>query len=956
MRLVLVGAGYEDNLAIPHNVAGRAMLRELANLDHAANHAVEELRTDRAWDRGLESLVEPTIVVVLAAHGGADGRGAYLLPHDADTEDAEGNRVRVEKVLDRLSRLPASKNKVLILDATQFTAHWPLGMLANTFAPALQQMEDRILQIPNLVVLSSSGSEQRSWTNPEWGTTVFGHYLIEGMRGEAEADGNAGITALELYSYLQRQVAGWARHNRGAWQTPVLLPLGAAGEKRAMAITVSRSRPGHAPAVANAKGGFTAPPQLRAAWEHFHQLQAVVPSPAVQFPHVWRMYQAALLRYEQLLQYGAEEAAARLQQRLVELEEQMRQPSAVSFRSLDNTLTMPALAGVETRPAAAAVPEVDRLLKELWEAPSVAEAQQKWKMWTQKEAEAKAPLPVRRDLTGLLLERIASDPESLGRAASLLRLLRAADVPPPAEAHFAVMLARDLPDGTTTEHAQVVALAVRVRLLAERAATSLRPGVHAYTEAIHPWIETQLLAADEQRQLGQDLLFSSAPADWHKSRELLQAAQACYERVQHHAEQVRQALAIRDSVSARLPAYSHWAAGHPRRSAIDTSNLEPEVAQAWQDLHRLYQLLESPAVQLLHEPIPAGASPPPDSLVAQAQRVATTFGQVEQRFEHVVEALTAARTLTPTEALSVWLDTESVLALPFVDPARRMSLLNRQHELSLRLAQDGSSSPSLAEDDSASKLFRRQARREGDMALAVLGQQWFDQLAEPLQENQLQTRHRLEVFGVEEKWWQSLALAGQRIGQQFQRMPVAIKRLRAPEPRADLAQYRHAMLEADGLVRLLEPALTLPRGFDPAGECRRLQRAEFFLGQARRTLADHWFDESPTAEPYFRAAGRLFLADARSQLLATSGGRVAVNSPATVALFAGLDHRLNLPGELIVVDAATQVPILTSEQQFERQYRLVPSTKDDWLPAGNPVLWLQSSSGLRLWSLWSGNA
>ena len=111
-------------------------------------------------------------------------------------------------------------------------------------------------------------------------------------------------------------------------------------------------------------------------------------------------------------------------------------------------------------------------------------------------------------------------------------------------------------------------------------------------------------------------------------------------------------------------------------------------------------------------------------------------------------------------------------------------------------------------------------------------------------------------------------------------------------------------------------------------------------------MADHWFDESPTAEPYFRAAGRLFLADARSQLLATSGGRVAVNSPATVALFAGLDHRLNLPGELIVVDAATQVPILTSEQQFERQYRLVPSTKDDWLPAGNPVLWLQSSSGL----------
>ena len=194
------------------------------------------------------------------------------------------------------------------------------------------------------------------------------------------------------------------------------------------------------------------------------------------------------------------------------------------------------------------------------------------------------------------------------------------------------------------------------------------PAVHAYTEAIHPWIETQLLAADEQRQLGQDLLFSSAPADWHKSRELLQAAQACYERVQHHAEQVRQA------------------AGHPRQRQRPFAGLLSLGGRP------------SAAVRYRHVEPGAGVRQPGKACTACTSswkaRPCNCFmnrSRSEPAHRRIASSLDSAhgddvlvrwnnglntssrrgqtaRTLTPTEALSVWLDTESVFALPFVGP------------------------------------------------------------------------------------------------------------------------------------------------------------------------------------------------------------------------------------------------------------------------------------------------
>src|SRR5262249_21390904 len=146
-RLVVLSAGYETNLAVPHNVPGRTAATELAawgrqrdahpSLDIEGQPA--ELTNDLSTlAKSIDAAREATFVLFLAGYGAADQDGPYLIPQDTDATDPRyreqgvpphkilERRVYLSKVLDQLKRLPGSTKKLLILDATQVAAHWPL--------------------------------------------------------------------------------------------------------------------------------------------------------------------------------------------------------------------------------------------------------------------------------------------------------------------------------------------------------------------------------------------------------------------------------------------------------------------------------------------------------------------------------------------------------------------------------------------------------------------------------------------------------------------------------------------------------------------------------------------------------------------------------------------------------------------------------------------------------------
>src|SRR5439155_7801663 len=159
-RLIVLRAGYDTNLAVPPNPYGKAAARDLAELTTPGGWFANRSKLNGSTEPGrlargpllpdVERTRERCVVVVIAAHGGRDRDGAFLFPDDATADPSQ--RIRLKAVIDRLASLPAKKQKLLILDATQSPAFADLGIVHNDFSAALLELEPDIAAVPNLVL------------------------------------------------------------------------------------------------------------------------------------------------------------------------------------------------------------------------------------------------------------------------------------------------------------------------------------------------------------------------------------------------------------------------------------------------------------------------------------------------------------------------------------------------------------------------------------------------------------------------------------------------------------------------------------------------------------------------------------------------------------------------------------------------------------------------------------
>ena len=336
--VVLIGAHYADNLLIPHNILGWRVIEELEALARtpprwalfrpAGLELIGDLHTlDQAddWDKVIKELVKrgfknQTLLMVLALHGGSDSEGAYLLP---DKMARPEERLDLVHVIKSMGKLPPEKQKILVLEAAQVQSNWRLGMLHNDFARRLEGLEPEIRKVQNLWVLSAAGVDQRCWTSEGLGHTVFGHYLLQALRGQvAGRDGR--LTLDQLRRYLSTNVRNWVWNAREAIQEPVLLPGGrrpsrskgeVEGPKQSPDQKTMRDASISRPAsevflasVDNSPGQSTQEPSvkdLRASWAGFASLDALIPHPATYSPRRWREFRAGLVRYDELVRAGA---------------------------------------------------------------------------------------------------------------------------------------------------------------------------------------------------------------------------------------------------------------------------------------------------------------------------------------------------------------------------------------------------------------------------------------------------------------------------------------------------------------------------------------------------------------------------------------------------------------------------------------------------------------------------
>lgn len=955
--IALVGAGYEQNLLVPHNVGGWQTLQQLAAVARADErsrhwgsgllnlvHDPIDFYSCGGWDAGLDDVTERIVAVYFAVHGGADVDGPYLLPAGVGLQSAAIPLLRVRDVLDRLARLPADRHKILLLDATNIRACPELGLLENGFSQGLIDLDRQIADIPNLVVLCASGVGQRSWFCEEWRESVFGHYILQGFQGAAQDLNDDGrIDLAEFFRFVQGSVERWVQANREATQRPFLLPAGEIGLKRAARIDLALASQNYTPPDPRDTPVFEVPRKLAAHWEAHDRLAAETPAPWIYTPRLWRRYEDTLLRYEELLRIHETSTAEVLADQLDELALEMAQLRRLSLGSLQNSLAMPAAAGwsraLDGRIIANGGKPLDptAVFNDLWRAsPTELPA-----CWSAIRARLTGHIVAEQTLVYLLreqiLQRAADDFAAHGQKAS--QLLTAIEDPlsvRPAEVHFLIMLARDLPRPCSRNLSDLVRSALQVRRLAERAALGVQPGRHPYSEKVGMWIRDTIAAADRCRRAGEDRLFGEE-AEWPAARRDFELAKACYLQAQQTAATLAAAWDLRDRLAASLPYYSRWLARRTSRDAVGRDRNEAlfeQIEKLWSAAHGLTILLNRPVKQqkfgeLLFAAAAAPAlSPELTEIAACSTPARQSLAALEAAF---VESL---RDLVDVDLPSVWRDASDALLVPYCDSSLRMKLLTNTQRMSRRrLIETSQHAGTMTLTPQTVDIgdLKLHAARFGRLSMAELGPAWFDDCPGTGLETFEQVHHRLELLAVENAWQNSLNQAGWQIGRRWQEMGATMHAL-LEKGQGDEADAVPSLFEANILARQLPGAAVNPLAKDPCQVFRIRLMAVLLELQAERTWQDHWFADDPNSEPYYRRAALRYLNDAQQLGLES-------------ATAADVRRRVAGPGELEFASLPRQQ--LTTEQRFSLTYRLQPVT-GAVVPAGQPVGWIEVGDSLKL--------
>jgi len=155
------------------------------------------------------------VIIYFAGHGATeldvmspdgDGLEKYLLPYDADPNDLYASALPMREIAHIFYRI-RSQRLIFIADACYSGASGGRtvsfsGMRANISDAFL----DRLAGGKGKVIITASSANEVSVEKEELRHGVFTYYLLQGLRGKADADQDGLITVDEAYRYVSDKV------------------------------------------------------------------------------------------------------------------------------------------------------------------------------------------------------------------------------------------------------------------------------------------------------------------------------------------------------------------------------------------------------------------------------------------------------------------------------------------------------------------------------------------------------------------------------------------------------------------------------------------------------------------------------------------------------------------------------------------------------------------------------
>jgi uncharacterized caspase-like protein/tetratricopeptide (TPR) repeat protein len=185
-----------------------------------ANHVhvlTDEQATNANIVRELETWLpsvtapEDRVFIYFAGHGFISGGKGYLAPYDIDLKNIAGTAFSMETLGKVIGTSIHGKWKVLLTDACHS------GAITPETDPT--QLNHLLLDLhQSIFSLTASRDREQSFESPDWGGGhgIFTYYVVQGLAGAADTNGDGIVTADELAEYVHGNV----REATGSRQNP----------------------------------------------------------------------------------------------------------------------------------------------------------------------------------------------------------------------------------------------------------------------------------------------------------------------------------------------------------------------------------------------------------------------------------------------------------------------------------------------------------------------------------------------------------------------------------------------------------------------------------------------------------------------------------------------------------------------------------------------------------------
>ncbi len=189
----------------------RVMVNKDATLSNLREAMIDFLQ--QAIDKDL-------VIIYFAGHGAPDPtrpQNLYLLTYDTDPSRLGTTAFPMWDIQTVVSRQIAAKKVVVLSDACHSGGISidvaTRGLDVTQSNPINQYLAELARAKDGMVVFTASAAGEVSQEFPELGHGVFTYYLLEGLKGAADANNDLLVTVNEMMGYVEEQVK---RKTRGA--------------------------------------------------------------------------------------------------------------------------------------------------------------------------------------------------------------------------------------------------------------------------------------------------------------------------------------------------------------------------------------------------------------------------------------------------------------------------------------------------------------------------------------------------------------------------------------------------------------------------------------------------------------------------------------------------------------------------------------------------------------------